>query len=43
MNNRICITEKCIKNNDKLLNAYKSNVKYTFKFKNNSIQYIFAK
>jgi hypothetical protein len=36
-------TGKCIKNNDKLLNACKSNAKYTFELKNNCIQYIFAK
>ncbi len=34
---------KCIKNNDKLLNACKSNAKYTFEFKNNLIQNIFTK
>jgi hypothetical protein len=34
---------KCIKNNDKLLNARKSNAKYIFEFKNNLIQNIFTK
>ncbi len=34
---------KCIKNNDKLLNAYKSNAKYKFELKNNLIQYMFTK
>ncbi len=36
-------TDKCTKNNDKLLNACKSNAKYTFEFKINCTQYIFAK
>ncbi len=31
------------KNKDKLLNACKSNAKYTFEFKNNLIQFIFTK
>ncbi len=37
----INIQESAQKNNDKLLNACKSNAKYTFEFKNNLIQYLY--